>query len=106
MSEDSNSDEDGSFSEDEDDDHWENVADGSQKYTRPSWIDVGKTPKAKEKLIRILAGDVSIPKQRWSLRRILATLVYHCKDQRLRFAFWQCGLRCGSRDGGGAELLP
>ena len=63
-SEDSNSDEDGSSSEDEDDNHWKDIADGSQKHTRSSWIDAGETPKAKEKLIRILAGDVPIPKQR------------------------------------------
>lgn len=56
--EDSDSDVDGSSSEDEDDDHWEDVADGSQQRTRSSWIDAGDTPKAKEKLIRILAGDV------------------------------------------------
>lgn len=74
----------------EDDDYWEDEADGSpEKGTRSSWIDIGNTPKAKKKLIRILAGEVPIPKQRWSFRRILATFVYHRKDQRLRSPFRQ-----------------
>ena len=74
----------------EDQDHWEDEADGlPDGGAQASWIDIGNTSKAKEKLIRILAGDVTIPKQRWSLRRILATLVYHRKDPRLCSAFRQ-----------------
>lgn len=59
----SNSDEDGSFSKDKDDNHWEDIADGSQKYTQSLWINIGKTSKAKKKLIKIFAGDVPIPNQ-------------------------------------------
>ena len=44
---------------------------------------------AKEKLIRILAGDVLIPKQRWDLCKILATLIYYQKDPCLCSAFCQ-----------------
>ena len=64
-----------SSSEDDDDDHWEDVAPGFQKETRSSWIDAGSSPYAKEKLVKILAGDLSIPKQQWSFCRISATLV-------------------------------
>ena len=64
-----------SSSEDDDDDHWEDVAPGFQKETRSSWIDADSSPYAKEKLVKILAGDLPILKQRWSLHRILATLV-------------------------------
>lgn len=64
-----------SSSEDDDDDHWEDVAPGFQKETRCSWIDTGSSPYAKEKLVKILVGDLSIPKQQWSFCRISATLV-------------------------------
>ena len=71
-------------------DYWENEADGlPDRGAQASSIDIGNTSKVKEKLIRILAGDVTIPKQRWSLCRILVTLVYHWKDLRLCSAFCQ-----------------
>lgn len=48
-----------------------------------------KSNHAKEKLIRILEGDILIPKQRWGFNKILATLTYHRKDKRLRTAYRQ-----------------
>lgn len=51
----SNSDKDNSFNKDKNDNYWENIADGFQKYTQFSWIDINKILKGKEKLIRILA---------------------------------------------------
>ena len=73
-----------------DDNHWEDEVDDSlEESTQYSLIDISNTPKAKEKLIRILAGEVPIPKQRWSFRKILATLIYHWKDQRLCLPFCQ-----------------
>ena len=42
---------------------WEDGADDSQKEAQESWIDVGSTLPAKEKLIRILVGKVFVPKQ-------------------------------------------
>ena len=59
-----------SSSEDDDDDHWKDVAPGFQKETRSSWIDAGSSSYAKEKLVKILARDLSIPKQQWSFCRI------------------------------------
>lgn len=44
---------------------------------------------AKEKLIRILSGQVVIPQQHWGLDKILMTLVYHRKDKRLQTPFRQ-----------------
>ena len=88
--EDSNSDKNGSFGKDKDDNYWEDVVDDSQNRTQSSLINVGKTPKAKEKLIRILVGDILISKHYWSLCRILATLIYHHKDQWLYSSFQQC----------------
>lgn len=49
--------------DDDDQDHWENVAPGFQKEIRSLWIDTGSSSYAKEKLIKILAGDLLIPKQ-------------------------------------------
>ena len=54
-----------------------------------SWIDTDNTSHAKEKLIKILAEEVLIPKQRWSLCKMLATLVYYRIDPRLCSAFRQ-----------------
>ncbi|MCJ1464122.1 hypothetical protein MMC07_002735, partial [Pseudocyphellaria aurata] len=54
-----------------------------------SWIDGGKSSFAKEKLIEILNGDALVPKQRWSLRKILATLMHHRTDKRLWRPFGQ-----------------
>ena len=65
--EDSKSDKNGSFSKDKDNNYWEDVADGSQNRTLSSLINISKTPKAKEKLIRILAKDILISKDCWSL---------------------------------------
>lgn len=42
-----------------------------------SWINDCTTENAKLKLIRILKGEALVPKQRWSLGKILATLVCH-----------------------------
>lgn len=42
---------------------------------------------AREKLIKILKGEVVVPKQRWGIDRILATLSYQRKDPRLRSSY-------------------
>lgn len=42
-----------------------------------TWTNDCNTPHAKEKLISILNGTATIPKQRWGIARILATLVHH-----------------------------
>ena len=90
--EESSSDEEGSWEVDPD----------SLPARRSSWLDTGNTPYAKEKLVKILAGEVPIPKQRWSLRKILATLLYHRKDKRSRVEFTPvvAGLRGGVLFGG------
>lgn len=54
-----------------------------------AWIRSGENPRTKSKLIQILEGDALIPKQRWSFRKILATLVYHRKDEKLCSYFRQ-----------------
>lgn len=60
-----------------------------QTSNKSSWIDSGATVNGGKKLIRILQGDALIPKQRWSLRKILATLVYHRKDPELQSFYRQ-----------------
>ena len=91
--EDSNLDIDSSSSsskdDDDDQDYWEDVAPSFQKETRSLWIDASSSSYAKKKLVKILAGDLPIPKQQWSLHRILATFVHYRKDQRLYSAFCQ-----------------
>ena len=52
-------------------------------------IATSSTSYAREKLIRILNGDVLVPKQRWGIDKILATLTYHRKDKRLRLFYRQ-----------------
>lgn len=64
----------------DDPDNWEDVTPGSKKETRSLWMDIGSSLYAKEKLVRILASDNPIPKQWWSLCRILATLIHYQKD--------------------------
>ena len=49
-----------------------------------TWLNSTNTVYAKNKLIRILKGDDLIPKQRWGIDKILATLVEHRKDEKLR----------------------
>ncbi len=45
-----------------DKDYWKDKADGFvDGGAQASWINIGNTSKAKEKLIRILAGDATIP---------------------------------------------
>ena len=61
---------------------WEDEP-GENEPTSEAWIRSGESPRAKNKLIRILEGNALIPKQRWSLCKILATLVYHQKDEKL-----------------------
>lgn len=67
----------------------ENEWEDDESKRSSSWIDSGNTSHAKEKLIRILAGEALVPKQRWNLRKILATLAYHRNDPRLRTTFRQ-----------------
>lgn len=47
------------------------------------------TNYAREKLVQILNGEVLLPKQRWGIDRILATLTYHRKDKRLHSSYRQ-----------------
>lgn len=84
ISEDFFSKEDSSISEEEN--NWEDDAERSQAF---SWIDTDNTSYAKEKLIKILVEEVLIPKQRWSLCKMLARLVYYQKNPRLCSAFCQ-----------------
>lgn len=77
-------------SEDENDDWKDKEPSSSMTAGRKlSWIDSGTTIKAQNKLIKILRGEALIPKQRWSLCKILATLTYHQKDGNLRLAYQQ-----------------
>lgn len=63
---------------------------GSKASTRlKSLVATSSTSYAREKLIRILNGDILIPKQRWGMDRILASLTYHRKDKRLRLFYRQ-----------------
>lgn len=50
---------------------------------------ISSTTHAKQKLVRILRGDIYIPRQRWELDKILKTLVIHRKDPQLRTAYRQ-----------------
>lgn len=75
-------------SSDEEENNWEDDSD-SLPARKSSWLDTRNTSYAKEKLVKILAREVPIPKQRWSLCKILATLLYHRKDKRLCSAFRQ-----------------
>ena len=78
---------------DDEEDDWEDEDAGNEEDSimgpRTTWIDSGHTIHAKNKLIQIFAGDSLIPKQRWSLRKILATLLYHRKDEKLCSHFRQ-----------------
>lgn len=47
------------------------------------------TSHAKHKLINILKSEAFVPRQRWGIDRILATLVNHQKDPNLRTAYCQ-----------------
>lgn len=47
------------------------------------------TNYAREKLVGILNGDIPVPKQRWCMSKILATLTYHQKDPRLHLPYRQ-----------------
>lgn len=67
----------------------ENECEDDEGKRSSSWIDLGNTLYAKEKFIQILTGEALVPKQRWSLCKILATLVYHPNDPHLRIAFCQ-----------------
>ncbi|MCJ1342563.1 hypothetical protein MMC31_000749, partial [Peltigera leucophlebia] len=61
---------------------------GSQSI-RNAWISDCSTENAKLKLIRILKGEALVPKQRWGIDKILATLVQHRKDPRLHTPYRQ-----------------
>lgn len=50
---------------------------------------ISSTTHAKQKLVRILRGNICIPRQRWGLDKILKTLVIHRKDPQLRTAYRQ-----------------
>ena len=75
-------------SDDNNEDDWGvDDSDSELHSERPTWIDSGTTVKAQQKLIRILKGKAYIPQQQWSLRKILATFVYHCKHLALCVAY-------------------
>ena len=75
-----------------DSDSASNFNDSSTFYTRatnrqpvchtPSSSSNSSSSYTREKLVRILNGDTPVPKQRWGMHRILATLTYHRKDPR------------------------
>lgn len=54
--------------------------------TTRSWVKSCSSTYALEKLIRILNGEAYVPRQRWSIDRILATLVTHRNEPRLSTA--------------------
>lgn len=58
-----------------------------KKRHNEAWLDAVITNKAKEKLVWILNGKTLIPKQRWGIDKILATLVAHRDDKRLCITF-------------------
>lgn len=75
-------------SDNNNEDDWEvDDSDSESHSERPTWIDSGITVKAQQKLIRILKGKACISQEQWSLRKILATLVYHCKYPALHMAY-------------------
>ena len=77
-------------SDDNNEDDWGvDDSDSEPHSEKPTWIDSGTTVKAQQKLIRILKGKACIPQQRWSLLKILATLVHHRKHPALRVAYRQ-----------------
>lgn len=76
-----------SYSDDEDSGEEEDDTRNSRKVSEFSWIDSGKANHAKEKLIKILDGQLPLPGTQWGLREILATLLHHRKDKRLRPKF-------------------
>ena len=67
---------------------WEDEEEGLTNQ-EASWLDSGRTSKAKEKLIKILRGKAFVPRQKWSFRKIFATLLHHREDRRLRRPFGQ-----------------
>lgn len=73
----------------EEENDWEDDDKGGKESRLFSWMDSGNTSYVKEKLVQILEGEVLIPKQRWSLCKILATLVFHWNDLHLCSAFRQ-----------------
>lgn len=54
-----------------------------------SYISSCNTNYAREKLVKILASEVVIPKQYCNIDKILATLTYHRKDHRVYFSYYQ-----------------
>lgn len=58
-----------------------------KKHRSEALLDATATNKDKEKLVRILYGKTLIPKQRWGINKILATLVAHQDNKQLRTAF-------------------
>ena len=66
---------------------WEDKSENEP--TSEAWIRSGASLYIKSKLIQILEGNVLIPKQRGSLCKILATLVYHRNDEKLCSYFCQ-----------------
>lgn len=61
----------------------------SQYSCSNSHINSCNSSYAREKLIKILAREVAIAKQRWGINRILDILTYHQKDHQLRFSYYQ-----------------
>lgn len=49
----------------------------AQRRCSDKGINASGSNQAKEKLVSILKGEICIPRQRWSIEQILATLVAH-----------------------------
>lgn len=54
---------------------------------RARFIPACSTTYAREKLVRILNGEVVVPKQQWGIDRIFTTLTYHRKDKWLSSSY-------------------
>ncbi len=89
-SDDESDDESDEKSDDESDDESSASSKASEQNQGPVKVDMIATCRtiyAREKLVRILNGEVVVPKQRWGIDRILTTLTYHRKDKRLSSSY-------------------
>lgn len=58
-------------------------------YSNNNWLNECTTENAKLKFIQILKIEILVPKQRWSLEKMLVTLVCHRKNLRLYASYCQ-----------------
>ena len=75
------------FDDIDSDDSNSNDKNTSQYSRNNSYINSCNSIYAQEKLVKILAGEMAILKQREDIDKILAILTYHQKDYWLRFSY-------------------